>query len=49
MQLPWDLRIFQKFLKRFELIEMEGKDLFFLDDLIIRKNELLDQLIKWKI
>ncbi|MCL0033580.1 hypothetical protein M1M99_02040 [Thermodesulfovibrionales bacterium] len=43
------LRVFERFLKRFGLIEIEEKGDFPSATEIITKKELIDQLIKWKI
>ncbi|MCL0067194.1 hypothetical protein M1N54_04880 [Thermodesulfovibrionales bacterium] len=43
------LRVFERFLKRFGLIEIEEKGDFPSATEIIMKKELIDQLIKWKI
>lgn len=41
-------RVYERFLKRFGLIEIENKEKFPLEKYFIIKMELLDQLIKWK-
>ena len=42
------LRVFERFLKRFGLIEIEEKGVYPSRTHIIKKKELIDQLIKWK-
>lgn len=43
------IRVFERFLKRFGLIEIEEKGDFPSKTQIIMKKELIDQVIKWKI
>ncbi len=44
----YSIRVFERFLKRFGLIEIEEKGDFPSKTQIIMKKELIDQIIKWK-